>query len=278
VLERPNDETAGAATMCPGQHTLAGLEGYSVVWWDPGALILGAKPPFGVRREELIVKDVARSVVADGRSRYDRWHLARDDARAAGAVPSTVARTVREWTAAATGDPAELLAAGAGEVAVVTLAASQDMAHERAGGTAFGILVHAVLAQAPFDASRSVLENVAAAEARVLGMSDQEASAAATLAQRVFAHDLLARARQAAARGACRRETPVTLRLADGTVLEGIVDLAFEENGAWTIVDYKTDREIAATGEDRYRRQISLYASAIAEATGLPASGVLVRI
>ena len=100
VLERPNDETAGPATVCPGQHTFAGAGGYSVVWWDPGALILGAKPPFGVRREELIVKDVARSVVADGRSRYDRWHLARDDARAAGAVPSTVARTVREWTAA----------------------------------------------------------------------------------------------------------------------------------------------------------------------------------
>jgi len=304
VLERPNDETAGPATVCPGQHTFAGADGYSVVWWDPGALILGAKPPFGVRREELIVKDVARRVVADGRSRYDRWHLARDDARAAGAVPSTVARTVREWTAAldpSTGsgsprvrsrgdeaetrasretadDPAEPLAAAASEVAVVNLAAREGMAHERAGGTAFGILVHAVLAQAPFDASRGVLENVAAVEARVLGMSDQEAHAAAAAAQRVFAHDLLARARQAATRGACRRETPVTLRLADGTVLEGIVDLAFEEDGAWTIVDYKTDREIAATGEDRYRRQISLYTSAIAEATGSPASGVLVRI
>ena len=62
--------------------------GYSVVWWDPGALKLGAKPTFGVRREDLIVKDVPKHVVADGRGRYDRWHLARDDARAAGAVPS----------------------------------------------------------------------------------------------------------------------------------------------------------------------------------------------
>ena len=32
----------------------------------------------------------------------------------------------------------------------------------------------------------------------------------------------------------------------DGTLVEGIVDLAFEEAGEWTVVDYKTDREIAA--------------------------------
>src|SRR5207244_7323879 len=98
VVERPNEEPAGPATVCPGQHTFAGPDGYSVVWWDPSALVLGARPSFGVRREGLIVKDVARDVVADGRGRYDRWHLARDDARAAGAVPSTIARTVREWT------------------------------------------------------------------------------------------------------------------------------------------------------------------------------------
>ena len=61
-------------------------------------------------------------------------------------------------------------------------------------------------------------------------------------------------------------------------LIEGIVDLAFEQDGAWTVVDYKTDREIAASGEERYRRQIAIYAAAITQATGAPASGVLVRI
>ena len=61
-------------------------------------------------------------------------------------------------------------------------------------------------------------------------------------------------------------------------MVEGIVDLAFEEQGAWTVVDYKTDRELAAVGEDRYRRQVALYASAIAEATGQQAKGVIVRL
>jgi hypothetical protein len=54
--------------------------------------------------------------------------------------------------------------------------------------------------------------------------------------------------------------------------------LVFEEHGKWTPVDYTTDRELAVVGEGRYRRQVALYASAIAEATGQPAAGVLVRV
>ena len=96
--------------------------------------------------------------------------------------------------------------------------------------------------------------------------------------ERLLTHDVLVRARAADARGACRRETPVTCTLPDGTMIEGVVDLAFEEAGEWTVVDYKTDREIAASGEDRYRRQVALYASAIAQATGQPAHGVLMRV
>jgi ATP-dependent exoDNAse (exonuclease V) beta subunit len=122
------------------------------------------------------------------------------------------------------------------------------------------------------------LHEVAAGEARILAMGDGDASAAADVVERTLAHDLLVRARRATARGACRRETPVTLTLDDGTLVEGVVDLAFEEDGEWIVVDYKTDREIATAGEDRYRRQVALYASAIARATGARASGVLLRI
>jgi len=149
---------------------------------------------------------------------------------------------------------------------------------ERPGGIGFGILVHELLAKAPFDATREGLETLAAAEARVLGIKDDEARAAVVVAEGVLAHDLLRRARAADARGACRRETPITCLLADGLLIEGIVDLAFEENGLWTVVDYKTDREIASTGEAGYRRQVALYASAIAKATGQRAAGIVVRV
>jgi ATP-dependent helicase/nuclease subunit A len=112
----------------------------------------------------------------------------------------------------------------------------------------------------------------------VLGLRDGEAAAAALKVERVFRHALLARARAAAARCACRRETPVTCRLPDGLIVEGVVDLAFEENGRWIVVDYKTDREFAAGGEERYRRQVALYAAAIAQATGAAAAGIILRV
>src|SRR4029077_7088714 len=97
VLPRPNDETAGTATVAPGAHAFTAAGGYSVVWWDPSALSLGAKASFGVRREDLIVKDVPRNVVADGRGRYDQWRLARIDARDAGGAPAVVVDTGGGW-------------------------------------------------------------------------------------------------------------------------------------------------------------------------------------
>jgi ATP-dependent exoDNAse (exonuclease V) beta subunit len=147
-----------------------------------------------------------------------------------------------------------------------------------AGGAAFGALVHAILAQSSFDATREALDGIARIEARVLGLRDGEAAAAALKVERVFRHALLARARAAATRGACRRETAVTCQLPDGMIVEGIVDLAFEEHGTWIVVDYKTDREFVAGGEERYRRQVALYAAAIAQATGAAATGVLLRV
>ena len=60
----------------------------------------------------------------------------------------------------------------------------------------------------------------------------------------------------------------------DGEIVEGVVDLAFFDEEAWTVVDYKTD--IAIEHElDRYRRQVSLYVDAIERATGKSARGVL---
>jgi ATP-dependent helicase/nuclease subunit A len=135
-----------------------------------------------------------------------------------------------------------------------------------------------VLASTPLDAGREAVQALTEVQARMLSAPVDEVASAIELVTRVLAHELLARARAAAARGSCRRETPVTLSLADGTLVEGVVDLAFEEDGAWTIIDYKTDRELAAAGEDRYRRQVGLYASAVAQATGKTARGILIRV
>ena len=70
------------------------------------------------------------------------------------------------------------------------------------------------------------------------------------------------------------------MRADDGRVIEGTVDVAFREDGVWTVVDYKTDREIGETGgaAEVYRRQVALYARMIARATGERAQAVLMRV
>jgi len=118
---------------------------------------------------------------------------------------------------------------------------------------------------------------VAALQGRVLGAPPAEVASAVDVALRVLAHELLGRARDAAAAGRCRRESPVTCRTGDGTLLEGTVDLAFEEARRWVVVDFKTDRELEES-LDTYRRQVGVYADIIAAATDRPADAVLMRI
>jgi len=283
VLQRPNDEPAGLSTVSPGLHVFPEEGGYGVVWWDPSILHLDAAPGFGVRREELIVKDVPREVVADGRGRYDRWVTARSRARDLGLQPSVRIATVHEWVAdggaerAAAPPPAMTSVAPADVVVLDVSDGPTDVHDDSAAGQAFGSLVHAVLATVPFDATPDEVTALAATEARVCGLGPVAAAAAARKVSRVLAHDVIARARRAQTRAACRRETPVTVSMADGTVVEGVLDLAFEENGTWVVVDYKTDRELRAA-EAGYRQQVAVYASAVSVATTRPATGVILRV
>ena len=60
----------------------------------------------------------------------------------------------------------------------------------------------------------------------------------------------------------------------EGVLIEGVVDLAFEEDGRWMVIDFKTDRDLDP-GLDMYKRQLTLYASAIAQATGKPVDAAL---
>jgi ATP-dependent exoDNAse (exonuclease V) beta subunit len=74
------------------------------------------------------------------------------------------------------------------------------------------------------------------------------------------------------------REAPVTLRLPGEAhqppfLVDGQVDLAYETDAGWVVVDFKTDIEIAAA-QDAYKQQVALYAEAVAKATGKPATGV----
>jgi len=74
-----------------------------------------------------------------------------------------------------------------------------------------------------------VIAALADVHSRILSAPEEETAAAARTVSDVLAHPVLGRARAAEARGACRRETPITCTLPDGMMIEGVVDLAFEE-------------------------------------------------
>lgn len=68
-----------------------------------------------------------------------------------------------------------------------------------------------------------------------------------------------------------RREWAFNLRLTgqQAMLLQGVIDCAFEENGAWVLVDYKTDRvDDAQALVARYAEQVAWYARALTEITG----------
>ena len=73
----------------------------------------------------------------------------------------------------------------------------------------------------------------------------------------------------------------MTLRIDDGAgvpqLIDGQIDLAYETDQGWMVIDFKTDIEIA-TAQDAYVRQVSIYLDAVSRATGQPAQGLILKI
>jgi ATP-dependent helicase/nuclease subunit A len=240
------------------------------VWWDPNCLHLGAASSFGLRRDDLIVKDGDMFAVEDRMMAYERWRSERTNVLERASSPGVRVQTATAWAAAAARDGVDDAIAAAAEVEIVELAGAAN----RPRGPRFGTLVHAVLATVPLDAPAAVVERTAGTQGRLLLASAEEVGAAAVVVSSVLRHELIARAR---AGTALKREAPITWIQKDGTMIEGVLDLAFEERGVTTVVDFKTDHELAA-GESRYRAQVQQYVNAVAQATGRPASGVLFKV
>jgi hypothetical protein len=290
VLARPGGDSAVTSNVCPGLHIFesrrvaSGDEPYGVVWWDPGKLKLGAEMKFGIRQQELL-HDTNREVVEADRKVYLDWRAGREEAVRRGSEPSLIVKTAGEWAAGGAGTLPALpgLAVsrdtGAGKMpalpaAVGIVEIGRDL--ERPAGPRYGALVHAVLATMPLDVSREQTGEIVALQGRILGATAQEVESAGKVVEAVLGHPLMARARESARHGRCRRESPVTLSK-DGTLVEGVADLAFLEGDTWTVVDFKTDRELETRLED-YRMQVGIYAEAIALATGQKVEAILMRV
>src|SRR5581483_12033900 len=224
---------------------MSGPDGpFDVIWWDPHALELGVEPGMGLKRESLIAKDVPEPVIAEGIREYDAWRSHREQAIARGAAASIAVRRATEWAASSDVlDPMSGRLEPAGQrglfdepISVPASAPQDDVevvdarGREALGGPRFGELVHALLASTPLNADRTQLDALAEVHGRVLPAPPEEVGAAAAVVERLLNHPLLRRARAADARSACRRETPATIVMPDGVLVEGIVDLAFEED------------------------------------------------
>lgn len=146
-----------------------------------------------------------------------------------------------------------------------------------------GDLFHRTMQYVPFDADARTVRRFCESAAADLGVSSAAlVEDAARLAASALEDDLIARARASAR---ALRELPIAVPLdrlgvrGDPRVLEGVIDLAFEEDGRTVIVDYKTDHvgpdecEAAAAV---YLPQIALYARALHALRGGPEPEALV--
>ena len=162
------------------------------------------------------------------------------------------------------------------EVAVESVGIDFSRPH----GKRFGTLVHAVLSVVDLNADAKGIQEAAELQGRLFGATSEEVTAATETVTRALSHPLMRRAAAASLAGRCRRETPIAMRLEDGVIVEGIVDLAFVDEsdpGTWIVVDFKTDFEISGR-LDEYREQVALYARGISRATGLAVKGVMLRL
>jgi ATP-dependent exoDNAse (exonuclease V) beta subunit len=151
---------------------------------------------------------------------------------------------------------------------------------ERPGGRRFGALVHGILAAVDLNSNLEEIDAMTRVHGRLVGATEAEIEAAVHTVVAALAHPIMRRAASVAASN-LRRETPILFRREDGTLLEGVVDLAFREevmdSAGWTVVDFKTDQEFELR-RDEYTTQVGLYALAIEKATNSSAAGILLVI
>ena len=123
--------------------------------------------------------------------------------------------------------------------------------------------MHAVLQVVDLHTGRDLDENVRA-QAAAEGVS-AHADQISRLVRRALQSSLVERA---LASGRWWREAPVA-----GPIVEGFVDLLFEEEGGFVIVDFKTDavgsEEEVEQAMARYRLQGGAYALALSKAAGV---------
>lgn len=240
----------------PGLHRAATMKN-GVVWWDSHALELTREERSGLEAADALQEDPVegpRSIEA-----FDRWRDSRSIAIGTGQVASETVMSPREL-------PAVLVTA--------TLQVEDTGVKRTVGGLRFGELVHACLAVVPLTATRTEVEGIVEELGRLLKSPARELKAATEAVVAALAHPLVSAAKDSPD---VRREVSLVDHLEDGTVIEGVIDLAYELDGVWQIVEFKTDLMIEEN-RPQHEAQTQAYVRAIHGATGKRARGVILRV
>lgn len=138
----------------------------------------------------------------------------------------------------------------------------------RSRGALFGRLVHTLIERIDWE-QPDLLEEVASAEGPALGADSAMVREAVRMVRETLASDLVERIVQAER---YYKEVPFTFE-EDGAIVEGVIDVLFEEAGKIGIVDFKTDKvpksKLPGKAEE-YRSQVETYRRAVTAACGAP--------
>jgi ATP-dependent exoDNAse (exonuclease V) beta subunit len=261
VLWRPIEQEVGYETSIkPGLHIPECGE-HGVVWWDPAILKLNVPPRHGLHYEDILAQD-ERGRADESIRLYAEWKAKRTSRLEKGSIPS-----LDVFIATEAPEPPD---GCADRVEIIQIPRNDS----RPGGPRFGSLVHLVLRDAPLNAAREALYQLARTHARLLAATDEEVEAAASAVLDALQHEMLARVRRSSR---VHRELPVSSRTQSGSIFEGVIDLAFLESGKWIVADFKTDAD-RPSRQSRYRRQVGWYVHAMEQLTGLPAAGCLLHV
>ncbi len=232
-------------------------------------------PPRIAPLVEVVVPDVSvppspeRPAAAEAALDLDAERAAAEErlSRVRATASRALRRSGEKGSPSAPGAPA---AADSGSPEDLPSLERQDEVHEAA--VRLGTAVHEAM-EMLLDPSRTPPPS--AAEAVALAASSLGAAAGAEahrLVERLLAHPVVARARAARRRYV---ELPVLFRddaLDGAPLVEGKIDLLFEEGDGWVVVDWKTDRvptpAIRAEREALYAPQLDSYARAVVAVLG----------
>jgi ATP-dependent helicase/nuclease subunit A len=249
VLNRPMDLGPDDNSLKPGLHSPC-RGPHRVVWFDPTVLDLGERRSMGLQYEEVLTGSPEA-----GLQIYRDWQAER---------AGVIARAKQPLFEIELATEARLPDSRA--VGVVRI----ERQGTRPAGRAFGKLVHALLQQSSLPVRAEDLGPIARVEARILGSQESDIEPAIQTVLTALRHPLLAGIATATR---VQREFPVLLQEA-GKLIEGVIDLAFLDGGAWTIIDFKT----GPADKKRNRGQLDLYARALAMASGKAVRPILFEI